>query len=52
MFSVSRVLLGREPYGLILVRNHTFSGLPYGRLIGHSYFLKEIAVVRRVLVKI
>lgn len=51
-FSVSRVLLGREPYGLILVRNHTFSGLPYGRLIGHSYFLKEIAVVRRVLVKI
>ena len=51
-FSVSRVLLGREPYGLILVRNHTFSDFPYGRLIGHSYFLKEIAVVRRVLVKI
>ena len=43
-FSVSRVLLGREPCGL------WFWGLPYWRF-GHSYFLKEIAVVRRVLVK-
>ena len=43
-FSVSRVLLGREPCGL------WFWGLPYGRF-GHSCFLKEIAVVWRVLVK-